>query len=163
MRESKTHRARFLIAAGLLLLLAAPVLAQPHHRGPHGRFPMSGEGLHWIADELELSQGQRDQIREIFTSGHESLRGELERLREAQEALAEQIHSEIFDEAAIRMAAVRVAEVEADLAVGRARTAMAVKEILTPEQQEKAELLRELRQSRREHRGERMRHPGFRD
>jgi Spy/CpxP family protein refolding chaperone len=132
--------------AALALLLAAipaALVAQPH-----GGFGSRGFGegrmLERIADRLELSDEQREQVRAV----HEVYRPDAEALadvmRAAREDLQEKIWSDSFDEVAIREAAGRVAAVSADLAVLRARVHGDVRQILTPEQIEKAELMREM-------------------
>jgi Spy/CpxP family protein refolding chaperone len=119
---------------------------------------MAGERLEWMAEKLELSEGQREELREAFATGFEG-RDEAQRaLFEARRALEEQIHADSFDEAAIREAARALAALEADGAVERARHAQKLRQILTPEQYAELEEMRSQRQrfGRRGHR-----HRGF--
>ena len=146
-----TPRHRLMIAIfGLALLASAlPALAQPKGHGPHGPGPgMEDHGLERLAERLELSDGQVEELRQAFAArseqGAEVRRG----LFEARRALEAQIHGDSFDESAIRAAAAGLAALEADMAVERARQVQKLGEILTTEQ------LAELQQMR----GDRRRH-----
>ncbi len=143
------------------LLLAAPLAAQhgpgfgrgfgsrlgPGPEGHFGRGFLAGR----IAERLDLSEAQQQQIHAIHENYQEETEGLMETMRVARLGLQEQIHAELFDETAIREAAGRVAAVEADLAVMRARIASDVHQVLTPEQLVEAQALRE---HMREHAGE---------
>ena len=149
-----TQRHRLTIAFGGLLLLATalPALAQPPGHGPHGggRGAMDGHRLEHLALRLELSDGQREALREAFRDRFEGGAEARRALFEARRALAERVHAETFDEAAIREAAGVVAALESDAAVERARQAQKLRQILTPEQ------LAELEEMRGERRGHRF-------
>jgi Spy/CpxP family protein refolding chaperone len=145
-----TKTTRTILYSLLALLLAtipASLPAQPHGPGFGGHGPgWSGGGrlLERLADQLELSESQREQIR----AAHEVYREDVEALSDlmgvARRDLQEQIQAGSFDETAIREASSRVAAVGADLAVLRARIHSDVRQILTPEQAAKADELREL-------------------
>lgn len=140
----KTLRPTPLLALPLLLtLLPAALLADGQHgfgHGPrHGGF-MAGR----IAERLELTDQQRERIGEIRDSYSEEARALLENLGAERRELATAIHADPLDESAIRDAASQVARVEADMAVQRARIFSEIRQILTPEQVEKAEELRGL-------------------
>jgi Spy/CpxP family protein refolding chaperone len=152
-------RARFTIAiAGLMLLAALPALAHPPGGGPHGRGGRGGFGpgadcgfgdglrLERMAERLDLSAAQRDELRELFGGGlGEGADARLD-LFQARRRLADQIHAESVDETAVREAAATVAAIEADLAVARARRAQELRRILTPEQLAELDEMRELHQ-----------------
>ena len=76
------------------------------------------------------------------------LRVDLSRGKVSEEALNAQIHAETIDEAAIRKAAGVVAVLEADQAVNRAKLFQEIRGILTPEQLQKFEQMREERRER---------------
>lgn len=133
-----------LTICGLALLVAAlPAVAQPRGHGP-GRGPgfMDGHRFEHLAERLDLSEGQRADLRQAFTArfeeGAEGRRG----LFEARQELDAQIHAESFDEAAIREAAGVLAALEAEMAVERARQVQKMHEILTPEQLAQLEEMR---------------------
>jgi Spy/CpxP family protein refolding chaperone len=106
-----------------------------HRRGPHGGHgPLAA--LHHLPAELALTAEQREGVREIM----EGTRDEMDSLTEERdlrhEALRDAIHSETLDESAIRRSAEDLAEVQADMAVARARTLTRVLVLLSPGQRE---------------------------
>jgi protein CpxP len=130
---------------GLALLAASqPALAQGKGDRQHGRGPgmRDGHRLEHLAQRLELSDGQREEMKEAFAdrfeAGAEARRG----LFEARQILDELIHADSFDEAAIREAAAALAALEADGAVERARQAQRIRQILTPDQLAEFEQMR---------------------
>lgn len=145
----------------VLAIAAIPALlvAQPHGRGPGG-FHGGGFMLERIADRLELTEEQREDIRAVLDKHRE----EVEPLRsvewEAREALQEQIHSELYDEVSVREAAQAVASIEVELAVLRARVTHEVRGYMTPEQIAEAEAMRERFREFAETRGGRGRRGG---
>lgn len=156
----KTHATKFRMLwatlVGSLLLAPLAVLAsvQPEgRRGPHREHRgLRGPGA--IFRELDLSEEQRQQLRALREQG--PARETMERLRERREALNEAVESGA-DEGTIRQLAYEMAEVEGDVAVERARFHRQLMEILTPEQREQYETLREERKQRMEERRERFR------
>ena len=89
---------------------------------------------------------------------HRELGGLQEQLAERRRAVAQAVHAESFDETAIRNAVAATAELEADLAVERARGLHAMLEQLTPEQREQARAMMEHR-AEKGFPGHRMRKP----
>ncbi len=132
-----------------LVLIPATLSAAPHGPG-HGPWFGSGAGhgpfgggfmAERIAERLDLSEDQREQIRAIHDSYREEAESLMEAMGVAQLVLRGRIHADVFDEAAIREAAAEVAAAEADLAVLRAKIGNDVRQVLTPEQVAEAELL----------------------
>ena len=103
--------------------------------GPGG--PLAGLPLR----ELNLTDAQREQVRQIVDSRQQETRAIGERAMAAHEALRAATTSPSFDEGLIRAKAAEVAAVDADMAVARARIFADVFQILTPEQQAKAKEL----------------------
>ena len=89
-----------------------------------------------IRERLALTDDQVAQIKAQLQPERESLRDLILRLHEAKGALRRSIHSSDETEAAIRGAAARVGEVEADLAVERHKLYGKVNAILTADQRE---------------------------
>jgi Spy/CpxP family protein refolding chaperone len=133
MSSSKTRK----LAIGgavvaLLVLIAVPIAARPCGHGPgdgdhHG---MLGRMLH----RLDLSEEQRTQLHALFESQKEETAPLREQMRAAHAVLAERVHADELDEAAIREAAAALAPIEAELAVARARGFQQLRQILTEEQ-----------------------------
>ena len=103
--------------------------------GPMG--PLGGLPLR----ELNLTDAQREQVRQIVDSRQQETRAIGERAMAAREALHAATTSPSFDEALIRAKAAELAAIDADMAVSRARVFADVFQILTPEQQATAKEL----------------------
>jgi Spy/CpxP family protein refolding chaperone len=145
------HKVLALAGAAVLApaLLLAAVTAEHAHQGAF---------VQHIAQKLGLSQDQTQQVQGILANHQTELNGEIDRLKTAKTALFDAIHADSFDESAVRAAAANVAQVEADLAVSRAKIASEVRTVLTPDQQAKAkEMLANFR-ARAEKRGNRAQH-----
>jgi Spy/CpxP family protein refolding chaperone len=140
------QRLTITICALALMAAAVPALAQGrgdrHRRGPGG---MDGHRLEHLAQRLELSDAQREELKEAFASRLEVGAEARRAIFEARRALEAQIHADAFDEQAIRDAARELAALEADAAVERARRAEQMRQILTPEQFAELEEMREDR------------------
>lgn len=145
-----TKTARTILYSILALALAAipaSLLARPQGPGFGGGHPGWGGGgrlLERIADSLELDDRQREQIRAVHEVYREDMEALVEVMGVARRGLRDRVHAEVFDEVTIREASERVAAVSADLAVLRARINSETRQILTPEQIEKAEAMRDL-------------------
>ena len=110
--------------------------------GPGG--PLAGLPLR----ELNLTDAQREQVKQIVDSRQQEARAIGERAMAAREALHAATTSPSFDEGLIRAKAAEVAAIEADMAVSRARIFADVFQILTPEQQAKVKELNDSRPRR---------------
>jgi protein CpxP len=134
----------------------------PRHGGPGGRGGRGpggpgGVGVGPVARELNLTDAQKEQIKQIgeaFETSTRSLReqlfakgggGPLDGLKE-------------FDEAAVRSAAQARASVQVELEVARARAQSQIYAVLTAEQKAKLAELRQQFEQRRQERGQRPEH-----
>ncbi len=155
---------RTLAIAGALALSAAvavpmAVAQDGPRRGPG--FGRGGPGA--MADiglplrQLDLSEGQREQVRAVMSTHQAAFKEIGERLRTARQGLREAIGADALDEAAIRARSAEVAAVEADAAVLRAKVRQDVFSILTAEQQAKAKELRAAAETRMKERASKMR------
>lgn len=132
----------------------------PAGRGPfaHGRhgFPGAGPigpgGLMPALHRLDLSEDQREQIRDVLEQERELAEGYREQMRALRAELEDQIESDPFDENAVRAKAEAVAALGADMAVLRARRSGQIRELLTSEQLSELEELKAKRESFREQR-----------
>jgi periplasmic protein CpxP/Spy len=146
------------------LMIAAIAVAQPPGGGPgfgpgpggpggwghhHRGGPMMIMGL--LADELELSDGQREQIHGILDDAHQQAEPLWKAVGDARQALMDASSADPVDEAAVRVAATQLADAEANAALNHAQVLAQVRSILTPEQRTKAD---EIRQRMLEHRDE---------
>jgi Spy/CpxP family protein refolding chaperone len=146
MRTRQTDRRGFRIALTALVVGFAllPALAQ---RGPGGGFEGRGPEarLERLAERLELTDEQQEQLRQAFTAHRESLAPLREQKREAGAALRDAIRAESFDEDAVREAATNVAEIDVELAVARAAHRQQLRGFLSAEQLEQLDRLHERR------------------
>ncbi len=162
MKRIRTRRRKLLAPTSLALLVAlipALAAAQPTGQGGHGRFmerrPFMGSGPHTgqgpmferIVERLDLTSEQQEAIREVRQSFREQLRLAFREVQATQRALRQQIHTEVFDETAIREAANDLGMAEAEVAVIRGLIVQEIRGLLTPEQREEIE---QWHQKRRE-------------
>jgi Spy/CpxP family protein refolding chaperone len=143
-----------------------PLMAQAQRGGPgrSGSFggpgsamgPMGLLGLPpMIADQLNLSDAQRDQIRSAVDSRRDEVRMLVERATPARQALDAAAMSQTFDEATIRARSAELATIDADMAVTRARIFTEVVKVLTPDQRKQLDALRAQMEQRRQQQIER--------
>ncbi|HEX9006932.1 MAG TPA: Spy/CpxP family protein refolding chaperone [Bacteroidota bacterium] len=130
---------------------------QCHHRKDrHERFAE-------LAGKLGLTDQQKARMKEVFAKDRPLIKPIVSRLMDEKHQMRTLIRSGSADEAAIRAQAAKVAGVEADLAVQRARMAKELRAILTPEQIEKFKAIQKERDERldkfRKRMDERFDHP----
>ena len=150
-----------LIAVIAALVATGMAYAQgPGAGGPRGRGPGGpggfGRGAVALLRGLDLTDAQREQVRQLRQQHREQTRALAERFQQAQDALRHAVEAVAVDEARIRTAMQQVAEVQTELTVLEARLQSDIHALLTPEQQQKAEELRAARESRMKERRERM-------
>ena len=127
------------LALGFALL---PAAAQ---RGPGGFEKGPEARMERLAERLNLTPEQQEQFQQVFAGHREDVAPLMERKREAGVALREAIRAETFNEAGVREAAMRVAEIDVELAVVRAAQRQQLREVLDPEQLEQLDRLHERR------------------
>ena len=139
-----TDSPRLAVTATLLCVavLTTASISLPQPRGSQHREAL-GPPLQVLGALLDLTPVQEEQIEDLRETTKPAVLDLFDQLRSARQALHDQIENEVFDEGAIRHAASVVAAVEADLAVQRALVATSVRDILTEEQLQQLELLRE--------------------
>jgi protein CpxP len=137
-----------LVFAGIV---SAPVYAGdegcckgPRHHGPCCKH---------MWKKLGLSDQQKKQIKEIFEKDRTACKPVMEKLFTERKALMSLEQASPVDEAAIRAQAGKVASVEADLAVMRAKVGEQVRKVLTAEQNKKLQEIRQKQESRCEKSG----------
>jgi protein CpxP len=141
------------ILAGAAILTAvstAPVTATAY-MGDDGPPPAGGH-FKKMAKELQLTAQQKQQIKEIFARNRPQNDPLMKQMHTERRALRTLIQADAIDETAIRAQSAKIAVVEADLAVQRARIAREVRAILTPEQIAKEKELQAQRDSKMEER-----------
>jgi protein CpxP len=98
--------------------------------------------------EIELTDAQRDQVRQLMEQQRESSRALFERAQAARIAQRQAIDAIPFSEPAVRAAMAASAEIEEDLAVQEARLQSEIYGLLTSEQQQQLQKIRADREAR---------------
>ena len=98
-----------------------------------------------VAELLELSDEQQEQIKAIREEGRSATQAMREDMREYQEQMRQLKDEATFDENAIRTIAEEKAKIQVEMAVAKARMHSQIHQIMTPEQQELAKELRSQR------------------
>lgn len=150
---------RVFTAAAVALVVAvgaAVVSAQAPRPGRMrmGAGGLAGGGLALRA--LDLTEAQREQVRQLTQRNREASGPTLERLRTAREAQRQAMEALPPNESQIRAAAQAVADVEADLAVQRAQLTADIYALLTTDQQAELQKLRAQRDARLKERQQRL-------
>jgi len=123
------------VAASLVFLLVSASAAEP---GPFGDRPRHRSIVNpcplgfWL--ELGLTEAQKDKIQKTITTYRQEQRDYRDRWIEARTSLREQLHSDPFDEEALREASRRAAQIREEMVVLRGKMLAEYRGILTPEQ-----------------------------
>jgi Spy/CpxP family protein refolding chaperone len=134
-------------------------------RGPGGGAAPFGPGARrgfdagFALGQLNLSDAQKQQVRDIMLRHRQQMQPTMQRLQEAMQAERAAINQVPVNEAAVRDASAALAKVQADMAVEQARLHADVFNILTVEQQEKAKQLEQQAQARQQERRQRAPRP----
>jgi protein CpxP len=144
------------VAAGVLvatLVAGTSAFAQGPGRGPGHRGGRAG-GAGLPLAQLELTDQQRQQVRDIHERSRDATQPLNERLQQARLAQQQAIEASPVDEARIRAAAQELADAQTELAVHRAKLRAEVFEVLTPAQREQAAKLSADRRARMSNRAQ---------
>lgn len=126
----------------------------PMGRGRGGPGGPGGPGVlgELMLNRLDLSDAQRDGVKQILDAQRDSQKALGDRAMAAHQALEATILTTPLDEAAIRTHAADVAAVDADMAVARGRVISEVLQVLTADQQTKLATLQAQQKQRMEQR-----------
>jgi protein CpxP len=108
-----------------------------------------------MAEALDLTPEQREQIKAIRAAEQDKVAPLKEKLQKGREQLRVAAEQQPFDEAAVRALAADQAEIRTEMIVSHARVKNQIHALLTPEQREKAEQMRSSMKERRGHKGHR--------
>jgi protein CpxP len=160
-----TRFRKFVLTAFIVVMTAggAAALFAQGPGGPAGgprQFGRGGPGERGFAagfalGQLDLSDSQKQQVRDITQRHREQTQPLMQRLRQAMEVQRTAIQTTPVNESLVRSAAQDLAAVQADLAVEQARLRSDIFSILTAEQQEKAKQLEAQAQARMRERQQR--------
>lgn len=145
------HNLKHLALAFLLATLAiTPAFAKP---GRCGKASDIGEQhatrLEHLKESLDLTAQQEREIKEILAAskeGNETLR---EEKRSTRRELREMSRADTLDEARLRELVRKQSDQRADMMIAKHATRARINQVLSPEQQEQHEAVRQQRQERR--------------
>ncbi|WP_223921654.1 Spy/CpxP family protein refolding chaperone [Geobacter sp. AOG2] len=98
-----------------------------------------------IAKKLGLTEAQKAQAKAIFQANRDAMKPIFASLRTERKNLQALIHADTIDEAAIRAETAKVAGIQADLNVGKAKAGAQFRAILTPAQLETLKTMHDKR------------------
>lgn len=155
-----TQRVRTSIAitAGAALLalgLGTAALAQGPDGPQRGRGFGFGRGHGFPLQALDLTDTQREQVRDVMQRHRQDMAEAGKRLRAARDAQREAVTTVPVNEGLIRSTSQTLAAAQTDMALLQARVHSEIWTLLTPEQQAKAKELKAQRETRMKRRAER--------
>lgn len=121
-------------------------------RGPRGGRGTVGMGIITGLRQLDLTDAQREAVRDVMEASRSEFNTIRERSAPLREALRMATTAEVVDEALVRHHTAQLADVQADMAIASAKVRAEIFQLLTPEQQAKAQELRAERERRMEER-----------
>jgi len=102
-----------------------------------------------VAEILGLTEEQQEKIDAIREEERDANEGLRDKLRQSREQIQELTDTGTFDEKAVRAIAAKQAEIQVELGVSKARMHSRIHALMTPEQQELAARLRNVRKGRK--------------
>lgn len=144
---------KFFVVTALVLALTAG-LAVAVTQGATGQHHHNGWMLRRMTRELNLTDAQQTQIKNILQAEKAKTQPLREQLRENRQSQNTGTAAGAFDEAQARAFANKQAQILSNLMVERARTKSEIFAVLTPDQRQKAQQLMQEHRQRRMHRQE---------
>jgi len=133
------------LAANEALAQPAPGMGEGMHQGMHGAGMHRGGDRMRQMEMLGLTEAQKDQIFKIRHDSVPAMREQMKQVHKAGLELRQLAMADKFDEAKARQLADQQAKAMSNMAVMRAQTANRVRQVLTPEQRQKMDQMREHR------------------
>jgi Spy/CpxP family protein refolding chaperone len=135
-----------LVTGGALAYAQGPAPGGLRGRGPG--FGLGGPQAGLALRALDLTEAQREQVRQLSQQSREQMRAVMDRMRAAQDARRQAVEAVPFNESQVRAAMRDLADVQADLAVAEARLQSDIYALLTADQQQRLQQLRAEREAR---------------
>jgi Spy/CpxP family protein refolding chaperone len=136
MSGTQRNMAKVVAVFCIAALTAVAGIAQAHEggwQGEHGGKQQQHD-FRKLGNKLGLTAEQQSQAKAIFQSNREVIKPVLTTLHAEQKNLRALIHADTIDEAAIRAETAKLALIQADLNVNRAKVGAQFRAILTPPQ-----------------------------
>lgn len=145
----RRHVTQFLLASSCALGLAPLAANEAFAQGMGEGMGMRGDMHHRGGEEmmmmrgLNLTEQQRDQIFKIHHDSVPAMREQMKQVTKARSELRQIAMADKFDEAKARQAADAQAKALSNMAVMRAQTMSRVRQVLTAEQRQKMDEMRD--------------------
>jgi protein CpxP len=135
----KDHRTKIIIAAVAIVLLGAVAVSQTVKRTHWGGPGMigGGLGLEFYSHQLDLTDAQRTQMKDILTKEKPTVHPLYLQLEQAHHQMRQLTENGTFDEAQVRAVATQQSQVMTELAVQQARIQSELIQVLTADQKAK--------------------------
>src|SRR6266550_1323516 len=149
---------KIVVTGGIVALMSGWAVALFAQGGPgRGAAPGARRGFDagFALGQLNLSDAQKQQVRDITQRHRQQTQPTMQRLQQAMQEQRAAIDQVPVNEGAVRDASAALAKVQADMAVDQARLHADIFNILTVEQQEKAKQLEQQAQARQQERRQR--------
>jgi protein CpxP len=154
----KRMNSKIAVLAFALALTASTAFAQgeeagpgPMHHGMHGEF-MGGPGLGLPLHQLNLTDDQRSQIKQIFQTEKPTMKPLMQQEFQSHQQLIQLITGGNFDQAKAAAIATQESQTHVQLEVEHAKIASQVYQLLSSDQKAKvADILAKHRQRMQEH------------
>ena len=143
---------KFFIVTAIVLAMAAGLTASAYAQGAQQGFGgRHGRRLQRMMRELNLSEAQQTQIRNILADERTRTKPLREKLRQNQQAEVVKVDGS-FDDTQVRAFANNQAQIMRDLIIEKQRTKSQIYSVLTPDQRQKALQLMQQHEQRRQER-----------
>ncbi len=136
MSVNRKSMARIGVIVGIatVMAFAGPAQADPGGWGGEPCGKHQRHGAREFGQKLGLSDAQKAQAKAIFEGNRGAMKPIFTNLRGEEKNLQALIHADNLDEAAIRAETAKIAGIQADLNVNRAKVGAQFRAILTPAQ-----------------------------
>ena len=139
------NRAKLMALVCIVLVTAGAGSALAYQGWGGGHCSKHHHSFKRMEKKLGLSDAQKAQVKELFKGNREGIKPIVTTLRTEQKNLQALLHSDTIDEAAIRAETAKIAGIQADLNVNRAKVGAQFRAILTPAQLETLKTMRHKR------------------
>jgi protein CpxP len=143
---------KFFIVTAILLAVAAGLTVSVYAQEPHSGFGhRKGWMLNHMTKELNLTEAQQTQIKNILADEGTRIKPLMQQLRQNEQAQNAKVDGS-FDETQVRAFANNQAQIMRDLIIEKQRTKSQIYSVLTPDQRQKALQLIQQHEQRRQER-----------
>jgi Spy/CpxP family protein refolding chaperone len=134
LRKKIMTKIKLILTLMILSLAASITVAQDGPPPNDFQEPPPGERRDNLARELNLSEQQRLQIRQINRQRRPKMWEAQQNFRQAKDELDELIYSDTLDENAVKVKIQQLAQAQAEIFKIKTQSELAVRNVLTPEQ-----------------------------